>query len=70
VTFFDEHFTAPLFGFKDRDDYYHKASCYHRIPSIKIPTLFMNSYDDPIVRKEAIGEEVFKINPNVLLATN
>ena len=46
---FDDEITAPLFGWRDRDDYYRTSACYHRIPSIKIPTLFMNALDDPIV---------------------
>ena len=40
---FDNDITAPIFGWKDRIDYYNKASCYHRIPMIKIPTLFLNA---------------------------
>ncbi len=31
---FDDDITAPLFGWKDREDYYYKAACYHRIPGI------------------------------------
>ena len=32
--FFDSAITAPAFGFKDRDDYYDKSSCIHKIPLI------------------------------------
>ena len=66
---FDDEITAPLFGWKDRDDYYRTSACYHRIPSISIPTLFMNAKDDPIVGLKAIEFELFKSNPNAAIAT-
>jgi len=36
---FDNHFTAPAFGYKDKDDYYYKSSPSHRVPNIAIPTM-------------------------------
>ena len=66
---FDNDITAPIFGWKDRNDYYEKAACYHRIPSIKIPTFFMNAKDDPIIGKKAIDYEIFKKNENTVLGT-
>lgn len=65
----DEIFTSKFFGFKDRNDYFDKASCYHRIPKIETPSLFINALDDPIVSKEAIDYEVMKGNPYVAVAT-
>ena len=50
----EEKIIAPLFGFKDRNDYHNKASCIHSIPKIKIPTVFMHSKDDPVYGKNAI----------------
>ena len=66
---FDDSITAPFFGYKDRDDYYDKASCVHRIPSIRIPTLFMNALDDPIVTHKCIDYDVIKNNPNTVVGT-
>ena len=66
---FDNDITAPLFGWKNRADYYQKASCYHRIPMIKVPTLFLNAIDDPIIGNKAIDYDVFKGNKNCILAT-
>jgi uncharacterized protein len=57
---FDDEITAPFFGYRDRDDYYDKASCYHRISSISVPTFFLNALDDPIVSKNCIDHEVIK----------
>jgi len=70
VTEFDDKLTAPFFGYESQDDYYRKAACYHRIPRITRPTLFMNSVDDPIIGSDAIDYEIFKQNPNCVLATN
>jgi predicted alpha/beta-fold hydrolase len=64
---FDDEITAPFFGYLDRADYYDRASCYHRIPSIKIPTFFMNALDDPIVTHKSIDYDVIKSNPNTVV---
>jgi len=48
---FDNDITCPMNGYKDRVDYYDRASSSHRIPSIKIPTFFLNALDDPVVHK-------------------
>lgn len=66
---FDDKITAPFFGYEGRDDYYHKASCIHRLPNIRIPTVFLNTLDDPIVSRDCIDFEVFKHNPNIVLST-
>lgn len=70
ILFFNDTFTGPAFGYKNRQEYYEKTSCSLRIPNIKTPTLFMNSLDDPIVGADAIDYELFKSNPNTVLATN
>lgn len=57
---FDNEITAPINNWKDRDDYYRTSACYHRVPNIKIPTLFLNSKDDPIVGSKAVEYEIFK----------
>ena len=64
---FDNIFTAPAFGYKDRADYYDTASSHHRIPKITIPTFFLNALDDPVVGSKAIDYEVFTQNSNVAL---
>ena len=66
---FDDTITAPFFGYEDREDYYNKASCVHRIPNIRIPTLFMNALDDPIVTHKCIDYEVIKNNPDTVVST-
>lgn len=45
----DDHYTAPLHGFKDGHDYHVQASCYQKLPSIEIPTLIIQALDDPFL---------------------
>lgn len=46
---FDRVYTAPMFGFKDVQDYYSKCSALHFIPEIDVPCKVLLSEDDPIV---------------------
>ena len=66
---FDNDITCPMNGYRDRVDYYDRASSSHRISSIKIPTFFLNSLDDPVVHKSAIDYEGIRANPNCFLGT-
>ena len=49
---FDNLITAPTHGFKDALDYYNEASASNIIEQIKIPTLIVQSKDDPFLTKE------------------
>ncbi|MBC8257556.1 MAG: hydrolase [SAR324 cluster bacterium] len=44
---FDEKVTAPLHGFVGADHYYAASSCRQFLKKIRVPTLIMNSLDDP-----------------------
>ncbi len=46
---FDDAYTAPEHGFKNAEDYWRQCSCRQFIPNIKIPTLLINSVDDPFL---------------------
>ena len=46
---FDERVTAPLHGFKNADHYYSESSCKRFLKNIQVPTLIMNSLDDPFL---------------------
>jgi len=46
---FDNRYTAPLFGFKNADDYYQKCSSKQFIQSINLPTLIINAKNDPFL---------------------
>lgn len=46
---FDNVFTAPLHGFKNTEDYWARASAKPHLHQIRIPTLVVNSLNDPFV---------------------
>ncbi|WP_235295943.1 YheT family hydrolase [Portibacter marinus] len=49
---FDNYYTGPLNGFEDAEDYYEKCSSDQFLSSIKVPTLVINSKDDPFLGKK------------------
>ena len=51
---FDSSFTAPLFGFKNAQDYWHKNSCKQFLPTINKPTLVLTAKDDPFLSDSCI----------------
>ena len=53
---------GPLFGFKNGTNLNYNVSCYHNIPKLKVPTLFINAKDDPVIGPKAIDFEIFKNN--------
>lgn len=46
---FDNVVTAPLHGFLDTDDYWHRASAKYVIDDITVPTLVLNARNDPFL---------------------
>jgi len=48
---FDNAVTAPLFGFKNAEDYWAKCSSKKFIPRIQKPTLLINALDDSFLSK-------------------
>ncbi|CAM1364588.1 Alpha/beta hydrolase [Tenacibaculum soleae] len=48
----EKQYTVPVFGFKNSEDYWQKASSKPYIPKIKVPTLLINSLDDSFLSKE------------------
>jgi predicted alpha/beta-fold hydrolase len=51
---FDEHLTAPLHGFKSAADYYARSSCRQYLRGITVPTLIVQSADDPFLTPAVI----------------
>uniref|UniRef100_A0A8C0G9U2 Phospholipase ABHD3 n=1 Tax=Chelonoidis abingdonii TaxID=106734 RepID=A0A8C0G9U2_CHEAB len=64
---FDKQFTSVMFGYRTIDDYYVDASPCHKLKSIGIPVLCLNSLDDVFSPGHAIPIETAKQNPNVAL---
>lgn len=46
---FDNIVTAPLHGYRDTDDYWHRASAKHVLPDITVRTLVLNAQNDPFL---------------------
>ena len=44
---FDDHFTAPMANYDGVDDYYARTSVHHRLHQIGIPSLIIQSSNDP-----------------------
>lgn len=57
---FDDAVTAPLHGFKGKQDYYDRCSSVNFLQSISRPTLIVNALDDPFMTPRVIPE------PNLL----
>ncbi len=59
---FDTAVTAPLFGFKDAQDYWKQNSCKPFLSKITIPTLLINALDDSFLSKTCHPFEEAKAN--------
>lgn len=46
---FDNVVTAPLHGYRDTNDYWHRASARHVLSAIQVPTLVLNARNDPFL---------------------
>lgn len=46
---FDNIVTAPLHGYRDTDDYWHRASAKHVLSDITVRTLVLNAKNDPFL---------------------
>jgi predicted alpha/beta-fold hydrolase len=51
---FDNLFTAPLHGFRDTEDYWHRASAKPHLHRIRIPALALNARNDPFVPAQSL----------------
>jgi uncharacterized protein len=47
---FDDKIVAPHCGFRDADDYYHRAASARVVDRIAVPTLILCAQDDPFIR--------------------
>lgn len=46
---YDSRVIAPLYGFRDADDYYRQCSALPKLGRIKVPTLMIQALDDPFM---------------------
>ena len=64
---FDDSITAPVFGFRDADDYYQRNSCVRYLPQVRVPSLLIQADDDPFIPPRAYDDPVFDDSPYVSL---
>jgi predicted alpha/beta-fold hydrolase len=57
---FDNVVTAPLHGYRDTDDYWHRASARHVLHDITVPTLVLNARNDPFLPGEHLPSSASK----------
>lgn len=54
---FDNVVTAPLHGYRNTEDYWHRASAIHILLDITIPTLVMNAQNDPFLPAQYLPQK-------------
>lgn len=64
---FDDVYTAPHFGFKDAEDYYHRASAMRLIDRLRVPALIIAAEDDPFVPPDPFRDPKVTGNPHITL---
>src|SRR6185295_19140242 len=64
---FDETFTAPYFGFRNAEDYYHRASAMRLVYRIAVSTLIITAEDDPFVPSQPFSDPQLTSNPHIEL---
>ena len=57
---FDNVVTAPLHGYRDTDDYWHRASARHVLHEITVPTLVLNARNDPFLPGQHLPDSASK----------
>jgi predicted alpha/beta-fold hydrolase len=62
---FDETYTAPYFGFRNAEDYYHRASAMRVIDRIRVPALVITAEDDPFVPPAPFHDPKVTANPQI-----
>jgi predicted alpha/beta-fold hydrolase len=62
---FDAAYTAPHFGFRSAEDYYHRASAMRVIDRVTVPTLIITAEDDPFVPSQPFGDPKVTGNPHI-----
>lgn len=63
---FDDVITAPLHGFRDTDDYWQRASSKPWLRHIEVPTLVLNSLNDPFLPAQVLPN-VEEVSEHIVL---
>lgn len=66
---FDDRFTAPIFGFRNAEDYWEKASSRPFLPAVRVPSLMINAQNDPFLGPECFPTREAEAHPALTLLT-
>jgi len=64
---FDDKILARYWGFRNADDYYHRAASARVVDKIAVPTLILRAQDDPFIRLLPETRAKLLANPCVIL---
>ena len=64
---FDDCYTAPLHGFRNAIDYYEQCSSVRFVANINVPTLIINTLNDPFLSPECFPSALLENHPFVQL---
>ena len=62
---FDNHYTAPVAGYRNREEYYQTCSARQFLDQICVPTLIITSEDDPFI--DVSEYRSAKLSPSTIL---
>jgi hypothetical protein len=62
---FDERIISLYSGFSGAEDYYHRVAAARVIDNITVPTLILNSLDDPFIRLAPDTRDKILANPHI-----
>jgi len=60
---FDDRFSAPINGYKDANEFYTRGSANNNLAEISVPTLLVNSLNDPILTPSCFPKTLAKNHP-------
>ncbi|KCZ82523.1 hypothetical protein H312_00181 [Anncaliia algerae PRA339] len=63
----DSLVTTKIFNFNSLEEYYKTQSCKYALNGIKVPMLFINTKDDPLIPYDTIPMEEIKSNPFLVM---
>jgi len=66
---FDDRFTAPLHGFRDALDYWHRSSSLQYLPGIDRRTCIINAANDPFLGPRCYPAREVRANESLTLLT-
>jgi hypothetical protein len=64
---FDDAVVAPVFGYRDAEDYYQHATALNSVAQISIPTLILAAQDDTFVPFHTFEHPEIRGNPNITM---